>query len=316
MAALGVAFAAGVLASPAAADQTSALRITAQQLSQQIFREQLQVGGYQQQYQEQSALVAADEAAIAQVEQQLAADRRQVARGRRLLVQESLASLVDANVSPGDVALLFDTNQAQGITRSEFRQLIVGDVQTTVAQVRLAESALRAHQAALVAVQGQDRTAAQAAGSLLAQSQRTQGQLEAQQAQVTGQLAALMAQVQTVRATAAVRAAMGPPAPRGAASAPSPGGHATSDPPLNGYLQCVVMHESGGNYAAVSPGGTYMGAFQFSQATWNQAAVLAGLPGLVGVPPNAATKADQDTVAVALYALDGSRPWYDPCGTG
>jgi hypothetical protein len=58
-----------------------------------------------------------------------------------------------------------------------------------------------------------------------------------------------------------------------------------------------------------------MGAFQFSQSTWNKAAQLAGLPGLIGVPPNLASKADQDTLAVALYALDGQQPWYDPCRT-
>jgi hypothetical protein len=56
-----------------------------------------------------------------------------------------------------------------------------------------------------------------------------------------------------------------------------------------------------------------MGAFQFSQSTWNEAASLAGLPGLIGVPPNLASKASQDTLAVALYAVDGERPWYDPC---
>ena len=70
-----------------------------------------------------------------------------------------------------------------------------------------------------------------------------------------------------------------------------------------------MQAESGGNYAAVSPGGTYMGAFQFGQSTWNLAAQAAGLPGLVGVPPNTASRADQDTVAVALYALDGQQPW-------
>ena len=52
-----------------------------------------------------------------------------------------------------------------------------------------------------------------------------------------------------------------------------------------------------------------MGAFQFSQPTWNTAAQAAGRPDLVGVPPNLASKADQDTVAVALYALDGQQPW-------
>jgi len=94
--------------------------------------------------------------------------------------------------------------------------------------------------------------------------------------------------------------------------APSAGGGAggaSTDPALNPFLQCVVQAESGGNYAAVSPGGTYMGAFQFGQSTWDLAAQAAGLPGLVGVPPNTASRADQDTVAVALYALDGQQPW-------
>ena len=99
------------------------------------------------------------------------------------------------------------------------------------------------------------------------------------------------------------------PAPAPAPSAGGSSGGATADPSLNSFLQCVVQAESGGNYAAVSPGGTYMGAFQFSQSTWNLAAQGAGLPGLVGVPPNTASKSDQDTVAVALYALDGQQPW-------
>ena len=89
-----------------------------------------------------------------------------------------------------------------------------------------------------------------------------------------------------------------------------------TDPALNPFLQCVVQAESGGNYGAVSPNGLYMGAFQFSQSTWNFAAQAAGLPSLVGVPPNLATKAEQDTVAVALYALDGEQPWLgDRCSS-
>ena len=75
----------------------------------------------------------------------------------------------------------------------------------------------------------------------------------------------------------------------------------------------MVQAESGGNYGAVSPSGTYMGAFQFSQPTWNEAAQLAGLPQLIGVPPNQASKADQDTVAIALYNADGEQPWLDGC---
>ena len=44
-----------------------------------------------------------------------------------------------------------------------------------------------------------------------------------------------------------------------------------------------------------------MGGFQFSQATWNEAAQLAGMPQLINVPPNEATPAEQDDLAIALY---------------
>ena len=71
----------------------------------------------------------------------------------------------------------------------------------------------------------------------------------------------------------------------------------------------MVQAESGGNYGIVSPNGLYMGAFQFSQSTWNTATAAAGLGLLVGVRPNEATKAEQDSVAVALFALDGQQPW-------
>ena len=100
---------------------------------------------------------------------------------------------------------------------------------------------------------------------------------------------------------------MGAQAPAPSPSAnPYPG---LADPALNAFLTCVVQAESGGNYGVLSPGGYYMGAFQFSQSTWNVAAQAAGRPDLIGVPPNQASKADQDTLAVTLYSLDGERPW-------
>ncbi len=76
-----------------------------------------------------------------------------------------------------------------------------------------------------------------------------------------------------------------------------------------------MQAESGGNYGAVSPGGTYMGGFQFSQATWNEAAQLAGMPQLINVPPNEATPAEQDDLAIALYEADGGQSWNDSCPT-
>jgi peptidoglycan hydrolase CwlO-like protein len=117
--------------------------------------------------------------------------------------------------------------------------------------------------------------------------------------------------------SATVAAGAQAPAPTSTTTTPAPpalsagagGGPNLTDPPLPPFLQCVVEAESGGNYGAVSPNGEYMGAFQFSQPTWDSAAGAAGLGWLVGVPPNQASKAAQDTVAVALYALDGQQPW-------
>jgi hypothetical protein len=123
------------------------------------------------------------------------------------------------------------------------------------------------------------------------------------QAAAAAVAAAQRAAAKAARAPAQATTAVNAP---GSSGAPVASG---SDPALNPFLQCVVQAESGGDYQAVSPNGLYMGAFQFSQPTWNTAAVAAGRPDLVGVPPNTASKADQDTVAVALYALDGEQPW-------
>jgi hypothetical protein len=91
---------------------------------------------------------------------------------------------------------------------------------------------------------------------------------------------------------------------------------AGGNPSLPSFLQCVLQAESSGNYGAVSPGGTYLGGFQFSQATWNEAAQLAGMPQLINVPPNQATPAEQDDLAIALYQADGQQPWNDSCRSG
>jgi hypothetical protein len=75
----------------------------------------------------------------------------------------------------------------------------------------------------------------------------------------------------------------------------------------------VRRRESGGNYSAVSPGGLYMGAYQFSQGTWNQAAQIAGRPDLVGQRPNLVAPAAQDAVALAYYNAVGPAPWGGYC---
>jgi len=90
----------------------------------------------------------------------------------------------------------------------------------------------------------------------------------------------------------------------------TPGTYAMHDDP---FLTCVRLRESGGNYSAVNPAGPYLGAYQFSQTTWNGAANHGGLGNLVGVPPNVATPYDQDNVAWILYQWQGAGPWGGSC---
>lgn len=66
--------------------------------------------------------------------------------------------------------------------------------------------------------------------------------------------------------------------------------------------------ESGGNYSITSASGKYRGAYQFDRSTWNSVASRFA-PDLVNVDPAAATPADQDAMASALYSERGARPW-------
>lgn len=66
--------------------------------------------------------------------------------------------------------------------------------------------------------------------------------------------------------------------------------------------------ESGGDYTITNPSGKYRGAYQFDRSTWNSVAERHDLS-LVGVDPAAASPADQDAMAMALYSERGARPW-------
>jgi hypothetical protein len=81
------------------------------------------------------------------------------------------------------------------------------------------------------------------------------------------------------------------------------------------FLACTRHHESdqAGGYAAVSSSGTYRGAYQFDQSTWNSAAQLAGRPDLVGADPATVAPGDQDLVAMALFQVRGGSPWGGRC---
>ena len=90
---------------------------------------------------------------------------------------------------------------------------------------------------------------------------------------------------------------------------------ASGDVSQHPFLVCTRAHESdsAGGYRAVSGSGTYRGAYQFSQSTWNNTARHAGRPDLVGVDPAAAASWDQDFLALDLYQWQGSAPWGHRC---
>jgi hypothetical protein len=82
----------------------------------------------------------------------------------------------------------------------------------------------------------------------------------------------------------------------------SPG--APSDAKLARLRAC----ESHGNYQAVSRSGTYRGAYQFSQRTWNNVAGSV-LPQFHGRDPISTPPHVQDAMARALWTMTGPRSW-------
>ncbi len=317
-------------AAPASANSVGTLQTEATQLAQQMLLEQLQISSYQQQQVAATATVATDHAALVATESRVQATRHRIATDMADLRTAAVKAYVSGGTAAG-TASLFAAQTSQSATLL-YDQVMTGNLNATVDRLQTDRQALRQEQATQQRVQAAAQQAQAQAAAALANAESTQSNLRQQQGQVTGQLAAaIQAQQAQQQAAALAQAqaqaqAQAAPAPSGGqggsaggqASTASGGGGVTGGgsggtPVLNAFLTCVVQAESGGDYQAVSPTGQYMGAFQFSQPTWNEAALLAGLPSLVGVPPNHASPTDQDLLAIALYNADGEQPWYDPC---
>jgi len=313
---------------PAGADSVGDLRAQATTVAEELVRAELEVDADQQQYSVVSQRLAADGQAVAATEGQITDDERRVWRDTGRLRQDAVDSYMSAGSgAPSADVVLFSGSADEVSLAREYGSIAAGNVQDVLDRLHGAEASLRVRETALRHIEAVDQADEATQSAALTAATDTARQEEAVQSTVTGELAAAVsaeAAARSAAAAAAVRAAEArattrPPTavrrpssttPSTTSSTAGPVSTASpADPALNAYLQCVVARESGGDYQDVSPNGMYMGAFQFSQSTWNMAAQAAGLPGLVGVPPNEASKADQDAVAVALYALDGDQPW-------
>jgi transglycosylase-like protein len=313
---------------PVAADQVSDLNAQAAQIAKDLVLEQLQIDTYQQQYDVDGAKVQRDTAEIGSSEDQIRGDISRVSRDRKRLQSEAVSAYINLDPEVNGTPVLFD-NAKEVPTRAEYEEVASGDIALTIDALHIDENRVRAERATLEQQEAQDQATTYQEAALANAARRTEIELESKQSEIKGQLAVAVAQQQAAQAAAAAAAVRAAQAKAAAAVATSPTSvppsatsttaqtgvtnASTGDPSLPPFLQCVLQAESGGNYGAVSPGGTYMGGFQFSQATWNEAAVLAGMPQLINVPPNEATPAEQDDLAIALYEADGKQPWNDSC---
>jgi hypothetical protein len=133
----------------------------------------------------------------------------------------------------------------------------------------------------------------------------------AEQAAAADESADAEAQEAAERAAAVERAATRAAAPTTttAPPPPPPPPPAPTSGPTAAQWAALRQCESSGNYSIVSANGLYYGAYQFGIETWDYTARRTGRADLVGVQPNLAAPADQDAMAVALWAQAGSSPW-------
>jgi peptidoglycan hydrolase CwlO-like protein len=293
---------------PAGADEISDLQAEAAQVSQQLLYEQLQVSSYEEQYAMAEAKLEEDVEQIDQTEQQIVQDDQRIEWDRILLREQAILDYTTSGSTPGSVQQLFGGNEKTAAAQTVYERVASDNVLTRVDALRGAENLLHVAENSLQAQRAQDQVLTDQKATLTQDAENTQAQLESLQSQISTQLAAAIAEQQAEEAAEAA-----------AARAASSGGNGASyagDGNLPAFLVCARQAESSGNYDAISPSGTYMGAFQFSQSTWDEAADMAGMPQLVGVAPNDASPSDQNALAIALYNADGEQPWYDPCRAG
>ena len=269
---------------PAAADQVSSLKAQAAQIAQDLVLEQLQIGTYQQQYDVDVARVRHDQVEIESSQQQVQSDSSRVKRDRQRLQSEAVSAYINVDPQVTGIEMLFES-QKEAPTRTVYEEVASGDISLAIDSLHADENGLRAERVTLEHQAARDQATTNEEATAANAARQTATQLASKRSEITGELAVAVAQQQAAQAaaaTAAVQAAQAKAAAAAAARAsrpspasslsspaapqPPPGNPPSADPSLPPFLQCVLQVESGGNYGAVSPGGTYMGGFQFESA--------------------------------------------------
>lgn len=242
------------------------------------------------------------------LEEQIATGERKVASLRRIAASRAVEAYKSG---AGDVGFVFDSDDVTDLT-----------VRRKLLSAANASDADSLDELERILAEQREQRDALAAGR--AEQERSLDEMRRAQRSLDARLAAALAGRADVRRRLAARSrpAAAPAASRPAASsapadrpAPrppvvtSPGGSIHDHP----FLACVRHRESRGNYTVVNPAGPWYGAYQFARSTWNATAAHAGRYDLVGVVPSAASPADQDAMAWALYQWQGSRPWGGSC---
>lgn len=310
----------------ATADPVGSLQQQAAQLSSEMLLEQLQIGADLHQRETDLVGVSKDTATVTALGHAITGERHAIKLSSVTLRKDAVTAYVIGGTRSNGAAPPFSVAPSAG-ANDVYREVMVGDIPVTIHRLRAQEHVLSAEMAAVEGATAKAQHALGDASVVLGQARAAEQSLRAQKASVTAQLSAAITrqQAQEAAANAALAARTSPPASTSSSSAPptpaasssvsatTTAGGSGGLPPLPAFLSCVMQHESGGDFQAVSPTGLYRGAFQFVQGTWDEAARLAGLPSLVGVLPDTASPRDQCLLAIALYGADGEQPWYDPC---
>lgn len=181
------------------------------------------------------------------------------------------------------LSLLASRSASWAVARENARQAALDEAISIAEQARAQEAARLAEEARVATEQAMKAEAAKQADA-------------AKKAEAARQAAAAAA---AKKATTTTKA----PAKPATTAAPRSSGEPSADAWAK-LRNC----ESGGNYQALSAGGRFRGAYQFSQGTWDWVAGQVA-PQLVGVDPIDAAPGDQDNMALNLYRMRGAGQW-------